>query len=50
MNLSVIPVIGVTLPYFSAGGSSVLSTYMGVGLALSVYMFNTKGLFADNIG
>ncbi|WP_312640522.1 FtsW/RodA/SpoVE family cell cycle protein [Hydrogenoanaerobacterium sp.] len=50
MNLSVVPVIGVTLPFLSAGGSSVLSTYMGMGLVLSVYMYNTKGLFADNIG
>lgn len=50
MNLTLVPVIGVTLPFFSAGGSSVISNYLGLGLALSVYMYNTKGLFADNIG
>ncbi|MEG1953711.1 MAG: FtsW/RodA/SpoVE family cell cycle protein [Hydrogenoanaerobacterium sp.] len=49
MNLTVLPVIGVTLPFFSAGGSSVIATYLGLGLALSVYMYNTKGLFSDNI-
>ena len=36
MNLQVLPVIGVTLPFFSAGGSSVLMVYLGVGLVLSV--------------
>lgn len=50
MNLSVMPVIGVTLPFFSAGGSSALSSYLGVGLVLSVYMYSSKGLFADNVG
>ena len=49
MNLSIMPVIGVTLPFFSAGGSSVLSVYLGIGLALSVYMGNAKGLFADHM-
>ena len=28
MNLQVLPVIGVTLPFFSAGGSSVLMVYL----------------------
>ena len=49
MNLTITPVIGVTLPFFSAGGSSVISNYLGLGLALSVYMYNTRGLFSDNI-
>ena len=37
MCLSIIPVIGVTLPFFSSGGTSVLCLYLGVGLVLSVY-------------
>ena len=45
MNLRVLPVIGVTLPFYSAGGSSVLMLYICVGLVLSVYMHNTKSLF-----
>jgi rod shape determining protein RodA len=36
MNLRVLPVIGITLPFFSAGGSSVLTLYLGIGLVLSV--------------
>ena len=45
MNLRVLPVIGVTLPFYSAGGASVLMRYICVGLVLSVYMNNTKKLF-----
>ncbi len=36
MNLQVLPVIGVTLPFFSAGGSSVVMMYLCIGLVLSV--------------
>ncbi|MBO5796881.1 MAG: FtsW/RodA/SpoVE family cell cycle protein, partial [Clostridia bacterium] len=45
MNLRLLPVIGITLPFFSAGGSSVLTLYLGIGLALSVCFqskMNTK--------
>ncbi len=45
MNLSLLPVIGVTLPFFSAGGSSTLTVLMGVGLVQSVYMHNSVGMF-----
>lgn len=41
MNLQVLPVIGVTLPFFSAGGSSVVMMYLCVGIVLSVGM-NTR--------
>ena len=41
MNLQVLPVIGVTLPFFSAGGSSVVMMYLCVGIVLSVSM-NTR--------
>ncbi len=37
MCTSILPVIGVTLPFFSAGGTSLLCLYLGVGLALNVY-------------
>lgn len=36
MCLRVLPVIGITLPFFSAGGSSVATLYLGIGLVLSV--------------
>lgn len=37
MCVSLLPVIGVTLPFFSAGGTSLLCLYLGVGLVLNVY-------------
>lgn len=38
MNICLMPVIGVTLPFFSAGGSSTSTLFLGIGLVLSVYM------------
>jgi len=38
MCLVLLPVIGITLPFFSAGGSSSMCLYFGFGLVLSVYM------------
>lgn len=43
MNLQVLPVIGVTLPFFSAGGSSVVMVYMSIGLVLSVGLHTQRG-------
>lgn len=37
MCIALMPVIGVTLPFFSAGGTSLICIYLGVGLVLSVY-------------
>ena len=46
MCIALMPVIGVTLPFFSAGGTSLVCMYMGVGLVLSVYMHrNTRTLY-----
>ena len=36
MVLTVLPVIGITLPLFSAGGTSVVVTYCAIGLVMSV--------------
>lgn len=45
MSLSLLPVIGVTLPLFSSGGTSVLSMYTGLGLVLSVYCHSKSSMF-----
>ena len=37
MCLALIPVVGITLPFLSCGGSSVLAMYLLFGLAHSVY-------------
>ncbi len=42
MVLCVMPVIGIPLPFLSAGGSSVLSMYLAIGLALSVYAHSER--------
>lgn len=45
MCVSMLPVIGITLPFLSAGGSSLAITYLGIGLVLSVYMNTSKSIF-----
>ena len=37
MCLRILPVIGITLPFFSAGGSSTLCLYLGIGIVMSAY-------------
>ena len=43
MCLSLLPVMGVTLPFFSAGGSSAMCLYLGLGLVLNVYLHKDEG-------
>jgi len=40
MCLKLLPCIGITLPFISAGGSSNLCIYFGIALVMSVYRFN----------
>ena len=44
MCLWLIPVIGVTLPFFSAGGTSLLCTYLSIGVVMSVYIHRDSGI------
>lgn len=37
MVLGLLPVIGITLPFFSSGGSSLMSVLIGIGLVQSVH-------------
>ena len=42
MCLSLLPVMGVTLPFFSAGGSSAACLYLGFGLVQNVAMHKSE--------
>lgn len=42
MVLKVLPVIGIPLPFFSAGGTAMVSMFLSVGLVISAYTHNTK--------
>lgn len=39
MCLSLLPVMGVTLPFFSYGGTSISCMFLGIGLVQNVYMY-----------
>lgn len=45
MNISLLPVIGITLPFFSAGGTSLMSLFFAIGLVMNVYMHKKTGLY-----
>ena len=44
MCLGLLPVIGVTLPFLSAGGTSTGTLYLAIGVVLSVYMHSGKDM------
>lgn len=43
MTVRLLPVLGITLPFFSSGGSSILTLFLGIGLILSVHHFSHAG-------
>lgn len=47
MCLNVLPCVGITLPFMSAGGSSNLCIYLAIGLVLSVYRSSQVGKPVD---
>lgn len=47
MCLVIFPVIGITLPFFSAGGSSNLCIYIGIGLMMSIYRYDKEKAVID---
>ena len=40
--VGLIPVTGVTLPFLSYGGSSLLITMLGMGIILNISKYNYK--------
>ena len=46
MNLSVLPVTGLTLPFVSSGGSSLVTIMMGIGLVESVALRRNQRPFS----
>ena len=42
VNLNIIPVTGLTLPFVSYGGSSLLTLFLGIGMVESVAMRSPK--------
>lgn len=42
MTIALLPVTGITLPFVSAGASSILTSLANIGLALNVYMRRKK--------
>jgi len=49
MCIGVAPVIGITLPFFSYGGSSVLATFMAMGMVSSARMHPKIGWHTDDV-
>ncbi len=50
MCLQFLPVIGITLPFMSAGGSSTLCIYIAIGLVMSIYRHNIDSKPENYIG
>lgn len=47
MCLMLLPVIGITLPFISAGGSSTVCLYLAIGLVMSVYRSSVGISYSD---
>lgn len=45
MVLGVMPVIGIPLPFLSAGGTSIVTLYVSMGIAMSVYSHRQKSYY-----
>ncbi len=48
MTLGRMPVTGITLPFFSYGSTSIVSSMIAIGIAESIYIRRKKGTFFNN--
>lgn len=47
MNIGIMPITGLPLPFISKGGSSMITNYMAIGVLLSISMRRQRGFFSD---
>ncbi|HHV60697.1 MAG TPA: rod shape-determining protein RodA [Clostridiaceae bacterium] len=47
MSIGLLPVTGIPLPFISQGGTSLLASFIAIGVVLSVSMRRKKALFED---
>ena len=47
MNIGIMPITGLPLPFISKGGSSMVTNFMAIGVLLSISMRKQNGFFTD---
>ncbi len=47
MTIGIVPITGVTLPFISYGGSSILTNMLAVGIVLNVHVHTREYMFGD---
>lgn len=47
MNIGIMPITGLPLPFISKGGSSMVTNFMAIGVLLSISMRKQNGFFSD---
>ena len=48
MNLGIMPITGLPLPFFSKGGSAMVTNFIAVGFLLSISLRKVKGFFSES--